>query len=220
MSLGSNVVPVLSGGFRLDAIRSGRSDAAFVYAFALLTLLTELVIYWMGSHAHHNIWVTHLYTLTAYILLMLTFALWQKEDGKSRTGGILSPRVLRASILVYVFFWLASKWTFEKWDEPGTYTLAVCSFVFILLSLVMLYRQVSSRDRRDKPLLRDFRFWITVGVLSYFSGSVVEFLAISVLINLPREAFLKLWTLQWVISSLSNAAYAYGFLCLTRRPAA
>ena len=124
--------------------------------------------------------------------------------------------MFRVYVLGYTLFWFISKWTFEKWDQPGSYTLTVSTLVFILFSLYMLYRLVSRKDSSGEPIRGNFQFWVTSGILLYFAGSAIEFLMLSLIVNLSREAFFNIWSIHWSINVVVNICFAFGFLCLKR----
>ncbi|HEV8539044.1 MAG TPA: hypothetical protein VGR15_09030 [Bacteroidota bacterium] len=210
--------------YKWPPVSRNHSGAAFFFAFIALGALTEWVTYWMANHHIRNLWMLHFHNLGHYILLILMFSLWREkvtgESGEASSPSFLSPGILRWSIFVYTAFWLVSKWTFERWNEPASYTITLSTLVFIVISLAALYRMVSRPVGTGESLTRSFQFWVAVGILTYSAGSAVHFLLIPLSTNLGRESVITVWTIHWGLNVLVNALYANGFLCLTERQTA
>ncbi len=221
-NLYSNLVPLGVGTVGWRRLVDNPSGAVTLFVYIVLGTVTEVIVYWMAIHAYQNLWVLHLYQLMEFILLVLLFSTMQMETtfhANNRFGILfLSPRTMWGTIGAYTAFWLVSKWTFERWNQPSGYTLTISTLVFILLSLSMFYELLKRKGAGGTPLLRTFQFWVTLGVLLYFTGSAVEYLTFPLLVKLPKDTFLNIWSLHWVINIVSNVSYAYAFLCLTSQP--
>jgi hypothetical protein len=191
-----------------------------MFTFVLIGIATEAISYVMVGQGMTNRWVLHFYHLAEYILLVYIFVIWQREyvagggQIRSRLFAILKPKVLLGSLLLYFALWLGSKWSFEAWDEPASYTLTSAAFIFIVLSLLSLHQMVSTKSSSPNSVFTSFQFWIAFGILIYFSGSAVHFLVLRLLVNLPAETFLEYWTLHWDVNVGANIAYAIGFFML------
>lgn len=226
LDLFSHALPLIAALYKWRPVSRNRSGAAFFFAFTALGALTEGVTYWMATHHIRNLWMLHFHNLGQYILLMSMFSLWQekvtdiKESEKGSSLFFLTPAFLRWSIFVYTAFWLVSKWTFEKWNEPASYTVTVSTLVFIVISLATLYRVLIRLGGTGESMLRNFQFWVTVGVLMYSAGSAVHFLLIPLSTNLAIGSAVTLWSIHWGLNVLVNVLYAYGLLCLMRQQTA
>jgi len=216
LNLFSDLLPLVAAIFKWRRIKAGNNAEIVVLSFIVLGILSEYVSFWMISYGIHNLWVLHLYHLGEYILLMIVFISWLKNENIS----LWFIQTLQWLVPFYIVIWFISKWSFEKWDEPASYTHVWSTMIFIVLSLSVYYRLLKRSDAETygmerSSIFKSFKFWITSGIFFYFSGSAVLFLFMPLVIKLSRESAIAIYIIHWTVNLTSNLFYTCGFLCLT-----
>jgi hypothetical protein len=203
LSLFSEFLPFIAGLIRLSSI--GRSFRLF-FLFVIVSLLSEGSSFILQKQGVHNIWVIHTYILLSTVLLLAMYNEWFREY-----------RFLRLSIwilnIIFVLFWIFSKWTIERFPEPPVYTLSVSDITLMgvsLLSFATLLRV------GNDSLLREPRFWVSLGVLIFTAGNLTPFLFIGASVKFSQNDAVTLWMIPWWMNAVSNCCYTWAFLCLRR----
>jgi len=222
--LSSNALPLFAGLCKWNNVKQNPWGAGIVFAFTILVAVTEVVNYLMVDQHIRNLWVLHVYNLAEYSLLMFVFFQWFRQSERERMekgiaghprASLIKPAYLIASIVIYSSWWLVSKWTLEKWDEPPSYSVVTSTIIFISFSLVALYQLVRRSAGQDRPIHRRFQFWIAFGILLYFAGSAMDFLLLPLIATLPAASVVSLWEFHWGVDIAANICYAIGYLCLS-----
>ena len=209
LNIASDFVP-LGAGIARRAYRKG--EVALFFSFVFLGFVVEISTFLLAQRKINNLWILHIYALIEYIILILVFASWQKERPLLR-------RLLYGSIWIYTLFWILSKYQLERFESIDQYTHSVSALVFVALSVLTLLDQVRTEESfvpSTVPLYGTFRFWVTVGVLIFFSGNTLLFGLGNVIGALAFKDAVAVWTFHWWLNITANICYAIGFLCLKR----
>ncbi len=151
-----------------------------------------------------NIWLINLYFLVDYSLLVLILSYWQDQP---RVG-----KLFRVSIAPMVTLWAASQAVLGSLDQ---FNFFVRTLECILLSSAAIYTLWRiGLISTNLPLSRDYRFWVSLSVLIYFSGTIFLY-AFGFLIN--TELMSTAWVIHSGLNVTANLGYTGGFLCF-RRP--
>lgn len=207
----SNAFPLGVGVSRWKRVKS---EAIIVFVFVGVGAVTELITLFMAFRNLNNLWVLHIYHLIEYVLLALLFSRWQSVPWLRF--------LIKLSIPFYALFWLISKWTFEGWTGPATYTHTLSAAIFTILTTVALIQLIRS-DHGGKgsehhvPVYQSMHFWVFAGVLLYFTGNVTLFLLIDTVTQFQFLNAVTVWTLHWVLSIVVNVCFMVSFLCLRRQ---
>lgn len=172
----------------------------------VLVAVTEASGFILSYEGVRYLWIYHIYTLVEYSLFVLIFLFWQKE-----------PRVrkiLGFSIPGFFVIWLIAKFSVERWGEMDNFT---SSLEAVILIGVAAYTLINLTQEKMNSLIADPRFWITMGVLIYFTGNIVTFALGNVLLSLLQKGDQVIWPLHSILNIVANLFYAGGFLCLLPR---
>jgi hypothetical protein len=199
----SHLLPFGAGWSRRELFN--REEKIF-FIFILIATVTEFVTFLMALKKVNNLWVLHVHHLLEYGLLMLILAGWQRRPA--------FRRIALSSILLYSLFWIVALCTVERFSGPATYTHNTAGVLLVIASSATLF-DLMKDDQID--LHRDFRFWVTAGVLICYGGNSVLFLLFDRITLLRFQDAAAVWTIHWVIDTIVNLVYAAAFLCL-RRP--
>jgi len=186
--------PLLAGVFVLN--RLGRETKILVGYFILIGLVDTFGLY-LAANRTNTIWLFHLFTPLEYGFLVMVFSYWQKKP--------LLRLLLRLSIPLFALICLVNKLFLESLVSFDNFTASLEGSALIMISVYTLFNLY--RDNSG-PISKDPRFWITVAVLIYFSGS------------LPTFAFaniIALWSIHSILNITSNILFSGGFLCYRLR---
>jgi len=168
-------------------------EAKILVAYLILIGLVEAFSFYQALNKVSTIWLFHVFTPLEYGFLVVVFSYWQKKP--------LLRLLLRLSIPLFALICLVNKLFLESLVSFDNFTASLEGSALIMISVYTLFNLY--RDNSG-PISRDPRFWITVAVLIYFSGS------------LPTFAFaniIALWSIPHILNVISNILFARGFLC-------
>lgn len=177
-----------------------------VALLVILVVIEGLSLYLILSYEGNNLWLSHLVTLLQYVVLAWILAQWQSQEGKRR--GIL------ISIWVFIGLWLAAKLTVEGFNQYDNYTATLSGAMLVVIAAQTL-QQLNYGNLKN--FFRNSRFWISLGVLVYFSGTLIFLALINEIVRLSSSAILLAWSIQWLITVVSNILYAEGIICQRRQ---
>lgn len=204
----SSIVSIFSGLLPLTVgllfFRRLGKDLRLLIVLLALGFSLDVASIPFAIHRVSNIWLINIYFLVDYTLLTFVLSYWQDQP--------LVRRALRMSVAPVALVWLASQIALGSLSH---FNFLTRTLECILLSVAAIYTlwQIGL-SQTDLPLSRDYRFWISLSVLIYFSGTIFLY-AFGFLINT------KLMGAAWVIHSglnvTANLGYTGGLLCF-RRP--
>ncbi len=97
---------------------------------------------------------------------------------------------------------------YEQLMLPNKHSLAIMGLFIAIISLYTLY--ILLKDHSDFPVLKDERFWVSLGAFSNFSNNILVFTGIPQFITLP------LWCIYDVSVIIGNILFIMGYLCLRK----
>jgi hypothetical protein len=183
-------IPVIAG---IMVIRQLDKPMLWLLVYLSLALLTELSSYLFYSNEIDRAWILHIFTVIEFILLTAIYAFWQKQ--RNYKWAILF------TIPVFVCIWLSAKLSWEVWAQFDNYTASFAALLLNLLAILMLY-QLNEETPID--LMREPRFWVSLAILVYFTGNILNF----ALYNLAFA-----WRLNAVVNVAAHILYTGAFLC-------
>jgi hypothetical protein len=190
---------VLLGGFRY---RSLPHPLRILEWFLVVTLGVVVMEFMLALFHVHNLWLSHFYTLIELMFIVLLYSLWIKQK---RTRS-----VLLVSFLVFVVFWIVSKFTFEPFSINdgwmGTFS-KVLQITFSALLLVEIVKE------NEIAWMNDMRLWVVTGIVVYASGTFFLFALFNRMLQISPDRLRLIWSLNWILMIISNLLFARGFLC-------
>ncbi|MCI5080211.1 MAG: hypothetical protein MRY78_00890 [Saprospiraceae bacterium] len=194
ISMYSVVLPALVGFIRIRKLQLVQKA---VFALALLSVLTEVIARLVRHMGNAQNIVYYGYTALEFGLLAIIFA------------QALPPYLTRRSVLAISFAFVGFVVLDMVWlsgvEQFNNYSTAVESLILIFFSLVFFYKtlqELQIRYLEKAPL-----FWISVGVLLYFSGSLFIFLFTNY-VNSSNQALFIIWGIHGIFGILLNLFYA------------
>jgi hypothetical protein len=169
----------------------------FIFGFA-----TDMTVTWMPKDARWPYWLEHVYVLIELILVMVILISWQKSQYVGRLFQIL--------IGLYILFWVFAKFTYEPFNTTFYLTGSMSS---VVLALCAGYTFLLVIGDQVQTLFHDYRFWILLPFVLYFTGRLMPVALQIVLFHHSREDLYLVWSINWVIAIISNILFSIGFTC-------
>ena len=175
-----------------------------------LALLVTAVAMWFQHQHRPNLFLAPIDAAIEFTLLGLMYrqALWP----------LAVARYLPVCIGLFVV-----GTALTSWPQPGTVEFSPIQHFtesVAMVTLVVLYyrRILNARPVSLAPLEREPMFWISAGVLLYFSANSLIFLTSNFLLLHYRELSKSVWAIHALLYSFLNGFYIVA-LCLPPRPA-
>jgi hypothetical protein len=207
--MGSLLLTVVAGAV-LAGIRY-RQLPQYLRYLAWLTwfeLPLELLGSYLGFMKRNNLFIMPFYTVGELTLLALMYscALQSAALGKAL-------KWLVGSFMAYTLLdcLLAPDLT---WFKPGQQVLQSLS----ILGMVALYFRRLLRELRIRPLEQEPLFWVSLGLLLYFSGYLqIALFSNYMLKNYSLELNRSIWTIHYVLALVLHGCYGAA-LAMCPRP--
>lgn len=130
--------------------------------YLLVGLIFTGITLFLAKKGINNLWAIHVFTLVEYIILLVLLSRW--------TQYIIAKKIFYTLIILFITLWIFSKFTFESLKLVDTWTSSISCTVLTISFAYMILEMVSSIEIL---IIKDYRFWIIVGFLFYFSTSLI-----------------------------------------------
>lgn len=161
-----------------------------IFFYILLALLTEIIAEVIGSIHLNNLPVLHVYTLLQFLAVAFLFK--PIMNGRLMSNLWLTVTISFTAGSIYNSLFLQSIWEFNG------YVRAAESLIIVLFVL-WYFRTLLFTDDAVKPLQDIPMFWISTGMLFYFSACFFVFLLSGDVIILNSKVFAISWAFHDLI---------------------
>jgi hypothetical protein len=168
----------------------------------IASALSGIIELWMGFHHMRNLWISHLFTLIEYVLVLFMYSLWKPKK--------TDKKILLICIGAFMVFWAVSKYTIEPFYRDDTYTAAIGKMIEIIVATWVLFDVLRYSNSVIKT---DARVWISSGIIIYAAGSLFLFALFNMLVNTSPELIKTIWPVNWILSILTTLLLARGIWC-------
>ena len=176
----------------------------FLYLSALLDLLSII----SSNLKIHNTLLSHIDTLVTVIFLGVLYF--------NAINIVVVKKPIILAIICLVLFIIINGAYIQGINQFNSNSRTVGSIFLILLSLLYFY-QLFSR----MPIIRiekDFMFWISVGVLFYYSGTSFLFVLYrNTNFGLTTEINTQIWIVNSILNILQNILFGVAILCQRKK---
>jgi len=194
----SVLLPLLASIF---FYKLSNQDLRIFTFFIFLSSLSSLIVMVLAMNKINNLLFFHIFTLVEYCFLIFIFSMWVKNS--------YIKLVLRWSIPVFVLVWLGL--IISGVENTNEFPNSMRSISNVILTLVSVYILVQLLEWGEHSILRNYKFWISFGVLiSYPATSIIFLLNDMELIN-------YVWTIHPILDIVTNICYACAFFCISPR---
>jgi hypothetical protein len=185
-------------------LKSSPKYFRFFYSYIYISLLLEIICVTLGIYHVHNNFLSHLDTLNEVIFLGYFYRQIFQNKIIRKLLYFLIP-ILSLFIIINAFF-------IQGLDHFNSYSRTISSFFFILISLgffTQLFLQASSIHIEQNSL-----FWITAGILFYFSSTLFVFLMYrNKNYNMTDTLSVQIWYLNSIFNIFQNLLFSIGIVC-------
>lgn len=202
LSIASEALVVLVGVLRWTRI--GRPLKILTALFGVMTVL-ELMLYVLIFRLELNpppFWIYHLVTLTQFLGFTLILADWERQP--------VMKRVMMGSLAVYLVIWIAFKGTIEPFTDYDRPSIILAIMVLVLFASWSLWDEWLNHltDLFQRP-----RFWVCVGVLTYFVGGFFYLAYLSEWVKIPEALLPYYLGFNNSLTLLTSLIFVRSLLC-------
>lgn len=170
----------------------------------LIAVLVEIIGYTLMATIKHNQVVYSLYTPVEFIIFVLMFRHWLKQEKLKK--------VLTLSIPISIVLWAGGNlWFLIQGDWMNSQLvvndlfLSIQSVFFIIISIMTLLNIINDVST---PAVRNPVFWVTTAILFYFTGNLFIFTFLSIILG--DSDLLLVWYLHSALNFLKSILFAIG----------
>lgn len=186
--------------------RLSEAQLFFGRTVLLITILQMAALVTMTVFKSENMPLYHLYILLEGPLLLL---LYQKRFTNYRMGTFLPWLAGGYASYVLLNAWLT--------DDFFALPQAARSIEAIFLALLALYYfRVVFQEKKIKHLDRSFWFWLSTGLLLYFTSNLLLFMFTNNFMYREDDLFVAVWSIHGVLNFLLYGFYSIALLCQDR----
>ena len=176
--------------------RKLQTNLKILLLYLLAVLVIEIIAkIYLRILERDNIFLLHFYTLFEFLGLTLYFRETLVLPGRIKRYILIFIIVVAIILVLYstnILFWHTEKLQplqFDLYQKILTHLVILCLAVF---SFIQFAQRTGLKHEKEMRSI----FWLNAGILLYFSGSFVIFLAIRNLINLPFGEGIMLWLIN------------------------
>lgn len=178
-----------------------------VVLYSAVALVEGVVLGYLSSQNQRNLWLVHLFTPFEATVLLAAMSRWQLRELARLTVVLCIP--------AFLVLWAVLTVTTESLAEFPQYAKTVEA---ILLVAVAAYTLVTRSRNLIVPIMSQSWFWVTSGVLIYFSFLAILNPVANMLLQ-RRELGLMLWVfgVNAVLIIVHNLFFAWAIRCQQER---
>ena len=170
----------------------------YLVGLIAFALLMEVISRAQATSNQSNLFLSYLDTSVEFGLLAWMYRQVLRPSRLSRWIPAVVAVFSLASLLPYLGLASLSQFnTFQRFAES-----------LLVLGLVLAYFHKTIRELLIIHLEREPMFWVSVGLLLYFSGNVFIFISSNYVIQHSRALSIKMWAIHALLYIILNALYA------------
>jgi hypothetical protein len=186
----SVLLPIAAGATKVRSLDKGLRSFLLLQLIYAMTSGAQL---YLALHNVRNLWLSHLYNLVEYSLLMVMFSLWQKDRRVEKT--------IFLSIVFFALFWIIANLYMEPWTEPAIYSNSLSRTIYCVVGLYTL-RKISLVS--TTLILKDPRFWIISSLLISSTGDLMFYALRGVIADLSHQDLFIAFAIHWILNIITN----------------
>lgn len=203
-AVGSNALPWLAA-----LVRRGRLPAELLALaiFSVLGTLESTSMAYLTNRGVRNLWMIHWFTPIEGSVFLWVLGRWQARE--------LARMTVFLAIPLFVAGWAVLTVEAESLRAFPTYTSTLEG---LLITVVAAYTLVTRSRTIAAPITRYDWFWVSSGLLLYFSYSTLLGVVSNGLLGYSRDLVLWAFTVNALLAVVMNVAIARAVLLGRARP--
>ena len=199
ITLISPLIPICIGLIKILSVNRGMKILLYYLIFAISI---DIFLAWIVKGRQLQMGFVHGYYLVEYVFIISIIMVWQESHRMKR--------FFQALMLLYILFWIIAKFTFEPLS--GLYSITATTSQ-VLLTLSAGYTLFIVIGNRVQPLTKDYRFWVLLSCVVYYTGTLLTIALRGILIQYSLDKFFLFTSLDWSLKIIFNMLFTIGFLC-------
>ncbi|MEM9921823.1 MAG: hypothetical protein AAF990_27210 [Bacteroidota bacterium] len=175
----------------------------------VFSIITEITSFIFGKLEQNNLFLFHLYTLAESLLIGVLY----RKELKSTVG----QKTIDGLLIVFVVFTIFSTVFIEPLDKFNAYVRAVESLLIIFLTIAFFYKIM--KEVVIKRLERLPLFWMSVGLLIYFSAGLFIFIFSNYILPSVKLSY-TFWGIHAILNIMLNLFYIITLLVSAQKAVA
>lgn len=197
------ILPLFAGIYNYKFLKS---ESIAIFYYVIIAIFFEILSRTLYHLKFSNTLPTlHLYTVTEFSILWLFYYRYFKK--------FYSQKAMKSILIFFVLFAIFNAIFLQKLNTFNTYARGLESIVMIFYCMLAFNKILVELDTRY--LIRQPVYWVTSGVLFYFSGNLVVFVLSNYFSN-DNQLLLVAWGIHAILMAILNIFIAIG-LWQTRR---
>jgi len=193
-------LPFIAGVVRFRWLSHGQR---WIFALVSLGLLTELGSGYLAEMYGNNMALSHIYVALEGLLISEIFF--------RSYPSLISRKWLRSLQVGYVVFVIINGLFIQEMLAYNSYSRLMEALLMPPLAITFLAQVLR---RLDVPRLeRHPLFWVSIGILCYFSGNLLLFVYAEYVQGAGHEIFLAIWAIHGALMMLLYFSYFIALLC-------
>jgi len=188
-------IPLLIGWINL---RNLNWEQRMLLILIYISIFFELAALLVGMiMEHNNLPLLHVFTVLQFLVLALIY--------RRKLHPLIDEKLISGTIVFFMLFALISAFIFDGLLRFNTYARALESVLLIFFALAFFYKTL--QELKIKKLEREPMFWISTGVLIYFSGNLIIFIVCNYFFTSDEFLFIA-WSIHAILNIVTNVFYA------------
>jgi len=179
--------------------------------FLFVTLIFEVITTWMTIHRGNNLSVYNIYFIFSFLFYLNFF--------RETVHNQIVKRIIIVLIISFILLSVINIIYFQKIDQWNSISYSIGCLLIIVLSFYYFF-EIFQHPKATK-LSSEPTFWISSGLLFYYSCSFPFLSPINFLKSMPKVLLLNLESIFNILIALLHILFIIAFLCRIkfRRPA-
>ncbi len=181
-----------------------QSQRYLALMIVVITINQLLASSLLGLSEGNNLPLYHIYILVEGPALLLLYRKRFKEEqirkNLTRVAYLLISVVLGNALFI------------QGWNNLPTFSRTLEAV--ILVALALYYLRYIFKEQKIKYLSVSFWFWLSSGLLIYFSSNLLLFIFTNVVKEGADELFVGVWSIHAALNFVLYGFYSIAFLCL------
>ncbi|MFK8105333.1 MAG: hypothetical protein AB8G15_22665 [Saprospiraceae bacterium] len=131
-----------------------------------VAVLTELFAYLLARMEVNNLFISHIFTIVEYLLLSLIY--------RKALSSVIPTKVFNLTMLLFLLYATFNGIWVESLTKFNGLSRAVSSLIILFYALAYFYKLL--KEVKIKRLETEALFWLSVGLLLYFSANFFIFI--------------------------------------------
>jgi hypothetical protein len=195
--------PIIAGVYKIKTISF---ELKILLTYIVFAFVTSVLFLWFIKGYKIQVGFWHISILVEYLFIMWIIIAWQESKKMARFFGGL--------FWIYLVFWLCAKFTFEPLDGFYSYTSSSSQAILALSAGYTLFIVIGNGM---ESLLGNQRFWILLTFVVNYLSTLMPLALVGVLSKDSIESTSTLWSINWIMTIITNILLTIGFLCPTTR---